>query len=71
LPKYIASVATALIQDAGMSRQHAIATAVNTIKKWCATGIAHNLKGSPKLSPAVRAAACANAAEWEAKKAAA
>jgi len=71
LPKYIASIATALIQDAGMSRQRAIATAVNTVKKWCATGIAHNLKGNPRLSPAVRAAACAAVAEWEAKKAAA
>lgn len=71
LPKYIASVATALIEDAGMSRQRAIATAVNTVRKWCATGRAHNLKGNPKLSPAVKAAACANYAEWKAKVAAA
>lgn len=71
LPPYIASVATALIQDAGMDRAHAIATAVNTVKYWCKTGIARNLKGNPRVSPAVQAAACENVAEWEAKKAAA
>lgn len=65
LPKYIASVATALIQDAGMSRERAIATAVNTVRSWCATGHARNLKGNPKLSPAVKAAACAQIADWD------
>lgn len=67
LPKYIASVATALIQDAGMARDRAIATAVNTVRSWCATGHARNLKGNPKLSPAVRAAACAQIADWDAR----
>lgn len=71
LPKYIASVATALIDDAGMDRGHAIATAVNTVRIWCETGIARNLKGNPRVSGAVRAAACANYAEWRAKVAAA
>lgn len=67
LPKYIASVATALIDDAGFSRERAIATAVNTVRIWCATGRARNLKGNPKLSAAVRAAACANIADWNAR----
>lgn len=71
LPKYIGSVATALMEDAGMDRSHAIATAVNTVAYWCATGIARNLKGNPKVSPAVRAAACANIAQWKAMVAAA
>ncbi len=71
LPGYIGSVATALMQDAGMDRSRAIAVAVNTVKYWCATGIARNLKGSPRVSPAVRAAACAHVAQWEAMKAAA
>ncbi len=66
LPKYIGSIATALIDDAGMDRGHAIATAVNTVRIWCQTGRARNLKGNPKVSPAVRAAACANYAEWKA-----
>lgn len=52
-----------------MARSRAIAVAVNTVKKWCATGRAHNLRGNPKLSPAVRAAACAAVAHWNAKKA--
>jgi hypothetical protein len=65
LPKYIASVATALIQDAGMSREHAIATAVNTVRSWCKTGHARNLKGNPKLSPAVHAEACKQIADWD------
>lgn len=64
LPKYIASVATALMEDHGFSRERAIRTGVNTVAKWCATGRAHNLKGNPKLSPAVRAAACESIRDW-------
>lgn len=67
LPKYIASVATALIEDAGMARERAIATAVNTVRSWCKTGRARNLKGNPKLSPAVHAAACAEIADWDSR----
>ncbi len=66
LPKYIASVATALI-DGGMTRERAIPVAVNTVKVWCATGHARNLKGNPKVSAAVQAAACANIADWNAR----
>jgi len=67
LPRYIESVASALV-DQGMTRQRAIAVAVNTVKKWCATGRAHNLASNPPLSPAVRSAACAAVAHWEAMK---
>ena len=45
-----------------MTISHAIATAVNTVKKWCAGG-----KG--KTTAATKAKACAAVAQWEAKKA--
>lgn len=66
LPPYINSVATAL-QRQGMSRSTAIATAVNTVKKACATGLWGGQKR--KVSGAIQAAACAAAAQWEALKA--
>lgn len=67
LPKYIASVATALIQDRGMDRGRAIATAKNRVEHWCTTGHDNNLKGNPPVSKAVQAAACAAIAEWKTK----
>lgn len=59
LPTYIRMVAHALIRK-GMSEQRAIATAVNTIKKWAA--------GADNVRPQVQAAAAKALAEWEAKK---
>jgi hypothetical protein len=66
LPAYVNSVANALVRG-GMTRSRAIATAVNVIKKTCATGF---WRGNPKMpvSPAIRAAACSAASHWEAMK---
>jgi hypothetical protein len=58
LPRYIRMIAHALIRK-GMTPQHAIATAVNRVRKLAA--------GS--TNPKVKAAAAAAVAEWEAKKA--
>lgn len=66
LPPYIASVATALMEDQGMDRSRAIATGVTSVAWWCEHGTARNLKGNPKVSPAVRAAACEQIAMWKA-----
>lgn len=66
LPPYIASIASALI-DKGIPRPRAIAIAVNMTRKMCATGRATNLKGNPRVSPAVQAAACAAAADFKAR----
>lgn len=65
LPAYINSVATALERQ-GMTRQHAIQVAINTVKKACATGLWGGQKR--KISPAIQAAACKAAAQWEALK---
>ncbi len=70
LPTYINSIATALLREnPGWSVSRAIATAVNAVKKMCATGTAWN--GNVKVSKAVRAAACTALASWERKKASA
>ena len=66
LPKYVESVASALI-DRGIPRSRAIAIAVVWTRKVCATGHAPNLRGNPRVSPAVRAAACAAAADFKAR----
>lgn len=54
--------------EKGMPREHAIPSAVNTVKKWCATGEVHQWPGIQRINGASRAAACAAAAEWEALK---
>ena len=59
LPKYIRMVAHALIRK-GMAESRAIATAVNTMKRWAA--------GGGNVSAKVQAAAVKAVAEWEAKK---
>jgi hypothetical protein len=60
LPAYIQHVAKALMKG-GMAESHAIATAVNTIKRWAA--------GGGDVHPDTRAAAAKALAEWEAAKA--
>jgi hypothetical protein len=61
LPSYINRIAKHLHSEKGMDVSKAIASAVNTVKKWCAGG--DNVKADTK------AKACAAVAEWEAKKA--
>lgn len=60
LPKYIEDIAVALIRDHGYTRERAIATAVNRVKKWAAGG------GDVKADTKAKAAKAL--AEWEAKK---
>lgn len=67
LPKYIKRIAKHL-QKKGMTEGHAIAVAVNAVKKMCATGDV-NFPGAQQVNAASRAEACAALAEWEAKKA--
>jgi hypothetical protein len=67
LPKYIKRIAKHL-QEKGMKQGHAIATAVNAVKKACATGDL-NFPGIQHENAGSRAEACAAVAEWEEKKA--
>ena len=59
LPKFIRAIAHALIRK-GMDKSKAIATAVNTVKRWAAGGKGVNAKTQAKAVKAL--------AEWEAKK---
>lgn len=69
LPKYIRKVADHLIAR-GMTESHAIASAVNTIKRWARGGSAAKGKKS-NVKPDTIAKAAAALAQWEAMKAAA
>lgn len=68
LPSYIERIAKHLHYEKGMSISHAIATAVNVVKKMCAGGDL-NFPGSQKVNAGSRAQACAAVAQWEKKKA--
>ena len=70
LPRYIERIASHLHNEKGMSIGHAIATAVNAVKKMCASGDL-NYSGKQNVNAGSRAAACAAVAEWEKKKASA
>jgi hypothetical protein len=67
LPPYIVRIASDLLEK-GMSMGHAIATAINAIKKACATGDL-NWPGIQQENLGSRAQACAAVAQWEALKA--
>jgi hypothetical protein len=60
LPAYVQNVAHALIRG-GMDESEAIATAVNSMKRWAA--------GGGDVTPEVRAAAGRALGEWEALRA--
>ncbi|HEY2192159.1 MAG TPA: hypothetical protein VGH76_07635, partial [Actinomycetospora sp.] len=60
LPPYIQHIAKALIRG-GMAESHAIASAVNTVKRWAV--------GGGQVHPDTQAAAGKALAEWEADKA--
>lgn len=70
LPSYIERIAKHLHYEKGMSISHAIATAVNVVKKMCATGDI-NFPGKQNVNGGSRAEACAAVAQWESKKASA
>jgi hypothetical protein len=67
LPQYIKRIAKHL-KAKGMAEGHAIATAVNVVKKYCATGDL-NWPGWQQVNPGSKAEGCAAVASWEAKKA--
>lgn len=67
LPKFITRIKKHLMKK-GMTESHAIATAVNVVKKMCATGDT-NFPGKQNVNAGSKAEACAAAASWERKKA--
>lgn len=68
LPSYIERIAKHLHYEKGMTISRAIATAVNVVKKMCATGDL-NYGGKQNVNAKSRAQACAAVASWEGKKA--
>lgn len=69
LPKYIRKIADHLMKK-GMTESHAIATAVQTVKRWARGGsAAKGQKGHVSADTVAKAVAAL--AEWEAKRAAA
>lgn len=66
LPSYIRRIADNLIKR-GFTESRAIATAVNTVKRWARGGPASK-GGKGNVSAATAAKAAAAVAEWEAKK---
>lgn len=70
LPDFIERIAVHLVAK-GMPRAQAIATAINTCKKWCATGEVHQWRGVQIINSGSRAQACAAVARWEQMKASA
>lgn len=67
LPKFIKRIEKHL-EEKGMAKGHAIAVAVNIVKKMCATGDT-NFPGKQEVNAGSRAEACKAVAEWEEKKA--
>ena len=67
LPKYIERIAKHLHSEKGMTVGHAIATAVNVVKKMCASGDT-NFPGKQNVNVGSKAEACAAVASWERKK---
>lgn len=66
LPAYIRDIADALMRN-GMGESRAIATAVNTVKRWARGGTVR-ANGGPRVGAKTIAKAAAAVAEWEAKK---
>lgn len=67
LPQYIERIAIHLVEK-GNSISEAVATAINVVKKACATGDL-NYPGIQHENAGSQAEACAAVAEWEALKA--
>jgi hypothetical protein len=67
LPKYIKRISKHL-REKGMAESRAIATAVNAVKKMCATGDV-NFPGRQNVNDISRAQACKAVEEWERLKA--
>lgn len=68
LPPYIERIAKHLHYERGYSISRAIATAVNTVKRWAKGGTVTKYGTTRTVSPATVAKALAAVASWEAKK---
>lgn len=68
LPSYIERIAKHLHYEKGMTISRAIATAVNVVKRMCATGDL-NFRGPQSVNTKSRAEACNAVRQWESKKA--
>lgn len=71
LPPYIERIAKHLHYEKGMPIGRAIATAVNTVKRWAAGGAVTEHGTTKTISAKTQAQAAAAVAQWEAKKASA
>lgn len=67
LPKYIERIAKHLHSEKGMELGRAIATAVNVVKKMCASGDT-NFPGTQQVNAKARAEACKAVADWNRKR---
>ncbi len=67
LPPYIKRISKHL-RAKGKTESHAIAIAVNAVKRMCASGDV-SFPGVQQVNAKSRAEACAAVADWEAKKA--
>lgn len=71
LPEYIERIAKHLHYEKGMTISHAIATAVNTVKRWARKGgvVKYGDPNNMHVTTVTAAQAMKAVAEWEAKKA--
>lgn len=67
LPSYVERIAKHLHYEKGMEIGRSIATAVNAVKKMCATGET-NLPNAGKVNSGARAEACKAVSRWESMK---
>lgn len=68
LPSYIERIAKHLHYEQGFTISHAIATAVNTVKRWAKGGTVTKNGTTKRITPKTQALAAKAVAEWEAKK---
>lgn len=68
LPSYIERIAKHLHYEQGYSISRAIATAVNTVKRWAAGGTVTEHGTTKRVTPKTQALAQKALIEWEAKK---
>lgn len=71
LPQYIHRIAKHLHYEKGFTISHAIATAINTVKRWARKGgvVKYNDPRNNKVTTITAAQAAADVADWERKKA--
>lgn len=71
LPSYIERIAKHLHYEEGMTIGHAIASAVNTVKRWCKGGTVSKTggpEGGQNVTAATKAKACVALTQWNAKR---